>query len=114
VNFISNIAREGPAFMEIQSKFDFTVQCIQAKLDTAIGLIPSEPVQIISQELSNRYETEKLGFEWRTQNKPQPEYLLGNMQFLVKEYPKRDIEIRDVSSSSSSNLENEKLFDTKG
>jgi hypothetical protein len=100
--------------MEIQSKNDFTFQCVQANLDTAICLIPSMSGKVIEQELSRQYETEKLGFEWRTQNKPQEEYLLGNKQFLVKEYPKRETLNGTNSSSSPSNSNSEPKFDTKG
>ena len=100
--------------MEKQNTNSFTVQSVQSNLDTAICLIPSVPANANSdsQNLFIRYETEKLGFEWRTQNKPLPEYLLGNLEFLIKEYPNRDIPGGDKPSSSSSNKE--KLFDTKG
>ena len=100
--------------MELQSTNDFIMQYAQSNLDTAICLIPPSPIKIISQELTLQYEREKLGFEWRTQNRVLPENLLGDLEFLIKEYSKRDIPDGENSSASSSNSSPEKSFDTKG
>ena len=98
--------------MDILNKDCFTLRYPQADLDTAIRLLPSTPSKITSQELSMQYETDKLGFEWRKQNMPVDDYLLGNKEFLAREYPKQVMNEGNPSASSNPNRKN--LLDTKG
>lgn len=101
--------------MELQNKDDITLKYAQTDLDTAVRLISTtQRTDADPKELNTRYETEKMGFEFRTQNKPEKEYLLGNKQFLAKEYPKREYPNGGNATSSAQDANRKILFDTKG
>jgi hypothetical protein len=100
--------------METQIDHNFTVQSVQANLDTAISLIPSLPEKTVSQNLSMQYETEKMSFEWRTQNRPLKERILASKEYCVKEYSKAEQIEEGDSSSPSAGSNRKRLFDTKG
>ena len=100
--------------METQIDHNFTVQSVQANLDTAISLIPPLPEKTVSQNLSMQYETEKMSFEWRTKNRPLKERILASKEYCVKEYCKTEQIGESNSSFPSVNSNNRRLLDTKG
>lgn len=57
-----------------------------------LGFTPSVAPEISwdPQELSIRYEMDKLNFDWKI-NKPQMDFIPGNIEFIVKEYPRVEI-----------------------
>jgi hypothetical protein len=67
---------------------------MQSSLDTALAFLPSVPAEISwePQQLSMKYEMDKLSFVWRTSQQPDMQYTPASIEYHVKQYPKLEIE----------------------
>ncbi|MDR2932058.1 MAG: DUF6470 family protein, partial [Oscillospiraceae bacterium] len=62
--------------------------------DTVLAFIPSTGPEFSVEggNISFEYNMDKLTFDWNTNNKPYLEYVPGEIQFVVKQYPEVIIE----------------------
>jgi hypothetical protein len=92
------IAEEGTMLMNIQNKGntigEIAYQNMQSSLDTALAFLPSVPAEISwePQQLSMKYEMDKLSFDWRTSQQPDMQFTPASIEYHVKQYPKLEIE----------------------
>ena len=94
----SRIMQEGNMLMDISGNnnaiADMIHQRMQDTVETNIAFLPSVPANISWEpgDLSMKYETDRLQFDWRTNSDPQFEYTPAEVQFIVKQYPKIEIQ----------------------
>ncbi len=94
------IVREGNMLMDISGNqnaiSDIIYQRMQNGLDSMLGFIPSVPAKITwdPPRLSMQYDADRLSFEWRTYNRPEYEYTPASVEYVVKQYPKLEIEYK--------------------
>lgn len=64
------------------------------RVETVLGFSPSEPLNIKwdPHNLSIRYEMDRLFFEWRTNQKPELEFIPAKIEFVIKEYARLEVE----------------------
>ncbi|MFA0815016.1 MAG: DUF6470 family protein [Anaerofustis sp.] len=94
----SSIAKEGDLMADYY-KVDNPIALIAAQnirdnVEVGLDFIPSVPVSIdyIPEELNMKYQADKLQFDWRTNTDLQTDYIPGNIDYAVKEYPHVNIE----------------------
>lgn len=93
---IGNAAQEGTMLMQSlpgQNVVEqMSQQQLQSNIEMAIAFTPSVPADISWEKgsLSMQYEMDKLVFDWRT-NRPQMEYIPGNVEYYIKQMPKTEI-----------------------
>ncbi|MDD2568170.1 MAG: DUF6470 family protein [Clostridia bacterium] len=94
----SRTVQEGNMLMDISGNnnaiADIIYRRMQDTTETAMVFLPSVPAEINweSGDLSMKYETDRLSFDWRTNSNPQFEYTPADVQYIVKQYPKIEIQ----------------------
>ena len=90
--------QERRAFVATQNKSsepvcEFAREQIRQSAELIPAAIPAVPSQISwePQQLKMQYEKDRLAFDWKA-NHPEFEFTPGSVDFLVKQYPKVDIE----------------------
>lgn len=97
-NATANIAREGNMMMNYYTgaspMAEIAFQRMQDNISTGLGFIPSVSVNIDceSQDFQMKYEADKIYFDWRINSKADINYIPGNIEYSVKEYPHLEIE----------------------
>jgi hypothetical protein len=91
-------AREGNMMMNYYNggcpMAEIAFQRMQDNIATGLGFIPSVSVNIEyeAQDFQMKYEADQIYFNWRTCSSPDIDYIPGNIEYSVKEYPHLEIE----------------------
>lgn len=92
----ANYAKEGDLMLDIRIMDnpipEIALQKFYSDVSFNLGFIPSVKPDITfePQEISIKYEMDKLNFDWKI-NRPQITFIPGNIEFIIKEYPKLEI-----------------------
>lgn len=75
---------------------DIISRRMQHSFDTMLGFTPSVPAKISwePQQLNMQYEADRLSFDWRTNSTPEYEYSPASVEYVIKQYPKIEIEYK--------------------
>ena len=73
---------------------DIAASKVMSTTETVMAFIPSVPVEMtpIEGSISFDYSMDQLTFDWSIQNRPQLEYVPGEVEFTVTQYPQVVIE----------------------
>ncbi|WMJ24259.1 DUF6470 family protein [Paludicola sp. MB14-C6] len=120
----AQIAQEGNQLMDTRnSNTVFTsiaYQRTRSSIDTMLGFIPSTPskVSFDPHQLQIQYEMDKLSFDWRTNSKPDMNFVPASIEFKVKDYARLEIEYLGrplyIPKSADPNYQEPMKLDVKG
>lgn len=90
-------AQEGNHLMDTRNTAAFSnivYQRTSNTIDTMLGFIPSTPAKVSfdPHQLQMQYEMAKLSFDWRTNNKPEMNFVPASIEFIIKDYARLEIE----------------------
>lgn len=93
----AQMVKEGNMMMDTRNTNVFGTIGVQRNsnsIETMLGFIPSTPAQVSFDQynLSMRYETDKLQFNWRTSNKARMDFVPASIEIRIKDYARLEIE----------------------
>lgn len=120
----AQFAQEGNQLMDTRNGntviSDIAYQRTNSTIDTMIGFIPSTPAKVSfdPHQLKMQYEMDKLSFDWRTNSKPEMNFVPASVQFQVKDYARLEIEYLGgpiyIPKSADPNYQDPMKLDVKG